>query len=209
MHKKIVGIAMAIVILAMCIGVVVAAGNYAENRKPPEVTGPSPGLEVSSPQGDSSPVSYTKNETFLVGSGSQIIEEISLSSLDQRAPYLNNHYGLYYTFAIRNKQLVYLVTPYSVPTKKDGVNLKVRYLWMNLAMPVGVNVTEVYVNTGSTNLYDSTNKMVGTGTLKTYMIDMGSYKSVPNGIQVLANVQNDKTTNLTVNSYGGGVRLVW
>jgi hypothetical protein len=210
MHETIGKIAMVIVILAVCTGAAVAAGNYAENQRPPEIADPSPGQEVSVSPGVISMVpAYTNNETFWVGSNNQMIEEISLSELDGRDPYNNNHYGMYYRFTVRNNQFVYLVTAFSVPSQKDGKKLKARYLWMNMSMPAGVNVTETFVNTGSTVIYSSTTKMVGDGTLKAYKIDMGSYQKIPGGIQVMQTIQNDKSTNRSVETYGAGAKLEW
>lgn len=211
MRKTIVGLGMVILIFAMCIGGTGAVGTIVGGQDDRGITGYSPHPVIYSPPGQRANGMYKRNEMLWASSAAQIIQEQILQYLDQRFASSNNHYFNTYHFSIRNGQTVYLVTPFVASINNNGIKPNIRYLWMTLNLPVGVNVTRVGVFTGEATVYErsGTSVMAGTGAMKTYLIDMKSYHKMPKGIQVALTITNNKDSNQSVYSYGGKVRQEW
>lgn len=209
MSKKKVVMAMAILILALCIGIAGAVGENAREHLLPEVTGTHIDDGIFSPQSYHSALSYKRNNTVYVGSGNQMIQEQSFEDLDTRTVSLNNHYSNGYKFTLRNGRQAFLLTPFVSTINTNGIKPKVRYLWFTLKMPVGVNVTWMGVASGSNYVKDISFSRAGTGGIKDYKVDLGSYYSMPRGTQLYVTIQNDLSSNQTIYAYGGRMRQEW
>jgi hypothetical protein len=210
MRKKIVGIATVTMILAVYIGAVIAAGVPAGSQGVYTSGGNRPDLSASLPENAALDGAYENNETITSPSIVQLIQEEFQEGLDYSdATRANNHNGEAYIFTIRNQYNVHLLIPFSPALKKNGRNVAVRYLWYKLRMPVGVNVTDTWVNSGSTQIYYSAQIRQGTGSAQWYVINLGSRRVMPEGTTIDLMIHNSNAVNQTVYSYGARLLQEW
>jgi hypothetical protein len=145
---------------------------------------------------------YRHNESIFTSSGSQFFAE-----------------GWEITNAAHNAQNFYfwmdpsdstrVITPLTLPFRRDGLSPKVRYLYFYMTMPVGVHVVNLGVYNGGTMLFDNTVDWQGTGSPKLYTFDLGSYKSVNRGINTQISIQNPTISAQLVILRGAGAKLEW
>jgi hypothetical protein len=212
MHLKrsYLGIAALIVILALCIGPAAtgAAGSgntLSPNTLPVENTAPD-----SIVQQEVSPVTataYKHNETIWTSSSAQVVTESWYTALADGS--IPTHWSNTYTFSIKPTESVWVMTPFTYSIKKNGVTPKVRYLYFQMFMPEGVNVTGYTVYSGQNGIQTKSLTWEGTGAIKTYTLDLGGYYIMNKGINAGVAVKNTKLTAQPVYMYGAGAKQEW
>ena len=152
---------------------------------------------------------YKHNETIWTSSGNQFVEEFTSSGLVPGSPY---HISERYYFTLKpftGSNGVYLITPFTSSIIKDGIRPRVKYLYVSLNMPVGVNATWISVSSGEGIHIGGPIKWEGTNAVKDYTYNMGSYYSMNRGINIVLYIENHQPSNREVLSYGGGARQEW
>lgn len=147
---------------------------------------------------------YAHNESIWSSSHNQFVYEGTESNLISRY-----HYNNAFNLIVKPGVNVIIQTPFTAPYNKDGINLKARYLYFSLEMPVGVNVTHVAIANGHTTIYTRDVNWAGTGDAKVYTLNMGAWYNVNRGINANMNIVNSLGSNQNVQSYGAGVKLEW
>jgi hypothetical protein len=225
MHKKITlfGIATAIMILAVCIGTAggaAVAGNAGQTQRQRISAGASaiiqkgqmanvdaaaPRTAADSNYGTPTPA-YTNYDAIWTSSGNQFIKEDMDSGIVVGTPVHGvNQFG----FTLGPNQYTIIITPFVNSISKTGIHPKVRYLYFELNMPTGVSVSQVSVWSGTTQVYFSPVTWAGTGAVKDYTLDMGSYHDMVRGISTAMIITNSQTSNQGVFSYGAGAKQEW
>jgi hypothetical protein len=152
---------------------------------------------------------YTNNETIWTNSGNQIITEEVLDNLDHSQGTNPIHYGDGFVFTIQHGKEIYLESPFTSATTRNGKQVRVRNIYFRMRMPVGVNITFVGVNSGDYPLFGQNVVWQGTGVAKTYGLNMKTYKAAPYGLDPWVTVKNTLSENITVTALGTGATLEW
>lgn len=147
---------------------------------------------------------YTHNQTIWAPGGNQHVMELYAGSASNIGYYPD---GLSYTIAPSTGS--FLLSTIPSPMSMDGVRPDVRYLYVDLSMPPGMNVTSVSVFSGVKQICYKVVKLKGTGTTLTYTIDMGAYHKMNRGITIMMVIQNDKAFAQTVYARGAAAKLEW
>ncbi len=199
MQQKLKVLAAILMVTGVFIGAALAAGVPADpgsgtaHRVPATTSLPAPpGMDTA----------YANNETIYASAGVQYVQEINTVPFQVHGP------GAY-LFTMPGKGAVYLETPFAVPVKKNGKDTRARFLWFTMKMPADVYVSSVLVNSGPLVLYSNYTDRRGTGTMKTYVIDMGSWKTIPYGIDLHLEVVNPNASGRNVYTYGASLLEAW
>jgi hypothetical protein len=205
MHRQIIHIATVFMIFSVCIGTAAAAGwtgfgmqkgRFADK----EWTGTLPDLESSLP----TDAAFVNSETIWTSAGNAFIMDNWATEV-----VYSTHQPGYFFFAIRNKTSTALTIPFTSSSVRNRIKPQVRYLWFQLRMPVGVNVTRVGVYSGPVRVYDAGVVWNGTGKIEDYLLDMGSHYFLNRGIDTALMIENSKSTNASVYFYSGGAKQQW
>jgi hypothetical protein len=157
--------------------------------------------------GPATAITYTNYDAIWTSSGNQLIMENWLTGI--AAGTTPTHYAGYYSFTMAPSSTTVMNTPFVNTISKTGVHPHVRYLYFELKMPTGVNVTWVTVYDGATSVYSKGVTWAGTGAVKDYTLDMGSYHDMVRGIQISIIMDNSLVSKQDVNSYGAGAKQEW
>lgn len=195
-----------ILIAALCVLVAVTACPAAASGLPVDMDGMLRVLDAAGPEYDGLPLN---NETIAASFVDQVLQEQSYASLDTRYPELNNHYSNDFKFTIQGGRQAYLLTPFPASPKKNGRATTVRNITFRARLPVGVNITAANVWSGDQLVNSSSVVRRGTGSIKTYVVDMGSRKPIPNGVHLALIITNTKTVNDSVRTYGATLLQEW
>lgn len=205
MDRQIIRIAMAILICSMCIGTAAAAdwmrsGMMKTGFADKKWTGTLPDLELSLPT-DSA---FANSETIWTSAGNAFVMDNWVDNV-----VFSTHQPGYFIFVIRNKTATALTIPFDSPSVKNRVKPQVRYLWFQLKMPIGVNVTRVGVYSGPVKLFDAEVLWNGTGRVVDYPLDMGSHYYIHRGIDTALMIENSRTNKTAAFFYSAGAILAW
>lgn len=223
MHKKITlfGIATAIVIVAVCIGAAGGAAvavNAGQTQKQMVSDTASAGMQKdqmanvdvpvqsTAAHSDYAPASYANYDAIWSSSSNQFIPEGVSGIAAGTTP---AHWDNSFTFTIAANSYTVMNTPFVNTISKNGIHPRVRFLYFELKMPVGVSVTNIGVASGANMVYAGPVSWAGTGTVKDYTLDMGSYKDMVRGINTGIRITNSLDSNAYVESYGAGAKQEW
>jgi hypothetical protein len=150
---------------------------------------------------------YRNNETIWTSSGAQVVMETWLDNLEDGT--VPTHWSDAYSLTIKPSEDVWVMTPFTYPTSRSGVTPKVRYLYFQMKMPVGVNATVYSVYSGPNLIRQDYVTWKGTGLTKLYKLDLGSFYTMNRGINAGVHVENTRATSQTVFMYGAGAKQEW
>jgi hypothetical protein len=205
MHKHIIPVATAIAIISVCIGTAAAAGwmgtgmqngRFVDKGWP----GTLPDLESSLPKD----AAFANSETIWTSAGNAYIMDDFVKEVGFRT-----HQPGFFVFVIKNETATALTIPFTSPSVKNRIKPQVRYLWFQLRMPVGVNVTRVGVYSGPAQIFDAEVVWNGTGKIKDYPLDLGSHYSMNRGIDTALLIENSGSTRSAAFFYSAGAKLQW
>jgi hypothetical protein len=210
MYKKftLLGIVTAIVILAVCIGAATAGdvSNTASATGQKDLTAIGDTYALPSAAGSNSVMNLFSNyDAVWSSSSNQFLKEDMVSGIIGTPVHGVNQFG----FTISPSSNAIVMTPFVNSISKTGTHPMVRYLYYELQMPVGVSVTTVTVDTGTTDVYAGSPGWAGTGAVKDYTLDMGSYHDMVRGITTAMIITNPQASSKTVYTQGVGAKQEW